>query len=203
MRTDGVEIAEQDHGERLICLGSILQDLFHHDLCPAVRVGTGATLHFLGVGNRVFFSVNRCAGREDDVVHLVFLHTFQERQRGVDVVAVIEERFLYRFAHCLQTGKMDDSIDVVFLENRFQLFAVLDIDFIQLYRFSGDLLHTLYCLRAAVGIVVGNDNLETGIQKFNRSVTADVSGAACKQDRFHGVAPFLLSKIRCIPCVHF
>ena len=62
MRSDGIEVSEQDHVPLIISLLDVGQDLLEHGLGPAVRIGALSLGALLGDGNKCRISVHGGTG---------------------------------------------------------------------------------------------------------------------------------------------
>lgn len=111
-----VEVAQQGAVEVVEGLAGLLQlvplgldvvgdDLFHHGLGVAVRVGRADGAAF-GDGDHVGeaggVAVDGGGGREDDVGHVVLGHGAEEGDSAADVDAVVFEGDFARFTDCLR-----------------------------------------------------------------------------------------------------
>ncbi len=93
MGTDRVEVAQQHDGPAGIGFDKVAQDLLHHQLGAAIRVG--------GAGGEIFpqryrggIAVNGGRGAEDQPEHASPGHLFAQHQGAGDVVLVVGERDL-------------------------------------------------------------------------------------------------------------
>lgn len=181
VRTYGVEVAEEHHGELGIGLGGVFKDLLHHGLSPAVGIGAGAARHGLDVRIRVLLAVHGGRRREHDVMHPARLHAFQKGESGVDVVAVVLNWLADGFAHSLEAREVDDAVDAVLAEDLEQVFLDAHVDFVGGNFLSRHFLYTSNSFRRAVAIVVRNDDIVPGIQQFYCRMRTDVPCAACEK----------------------
>ncbi len=161
--TDRVEVAQQHDGPAGIGFGEILQDLLHHQLGAAIRVG--------GAGGEIFpqryrgrIAVDGGRGAEYQPEHAGFCHLFTQHQGAGDVVLVIGERDLARLANRLEPGEMDHRLDLVIGKQLLQASPIQHIPFDEDDRLAGDLLDPLERLGGGVGEVVQHHDLLPGVQ---------------------------------------
>ena len=102
VRADGVKVAQQHDRQLIVSLRSIAQDLLDHVLRPAVGVGAVAGGCVLLEGHILARAVNRRRGAKDQAMHAVLFHDLEQRQRRIEVVAVVRDRLLHRLADRLQ-----------------------------------------------------------------------------------------------------
>ena len=178
VRADGVEVAEQDHGELGIGLREVAEDLFGHVLGPAVGIGAAAGDAVLGERHLVRAVVDRGGGGEHDLLGVELAERLGERDRGVQVVVVVFQRLRDGFADRLQPGEMDGAVDLVLGEDAFERGAVADIRLIENDFLPGDLLDAVQGFRVGVVEVVDDDHVHALVEEFDAGVASDVSGSA-------------------------
>ena len=154
MCSDRIEIAQKNDSQFRVSLCRVLENLLHHDLGPAIWVGAAAALHRFDVRNRILLAVNRCGGRENKLLDTCLLHALEQRQRGVDIVAVILQRLLYRLTDCLQTSEVNHTVDLVFCENLPYFDFVLHVSLVGANLPSGDFFDTIDNLRTALAVII-------------------------------------------------
>ena len=113
MGSNWIEITEQDNGKLRISFGSIFQNLFHHYFSPTIRVGTAATMHGFHIRWCIFFPIHSGRRREHKLINSCFFHTLQKCQCGIYIIAIILQRKANGFSHCLKSGKMNDTVNVI------------------------------------------------------------------------------------------
>ena len=178
VRTDGVEVTQQDGGKFGIGRGVIAQDLLDHDLCPAVGIRGQMRGHGLDIGHGVLRAVDRRGGREHQLDAAVCGHGLDQRERGVEVVAVISQRDAAAFAHGLEAGEVDDGVDLMRGENFLQRGAVADIRLVE-HRFDArDGLNLLDDIGLGIGQIVHDNDLVPRLLQLHAGVASDKPGAA-------------------------
>ena len=174
---DGVEIAQQHHRQLRVGGGLIPEDLLNHIFRPAVGVGAAGG-HLLGKGDALRYAVDRGGGTEHDGVDVVVGHGLQQRQGGVQIIAVVFQRQLHRFAHGLEAGEVDDGVEIVLLEHLLQRGTVGHVHPVKGRGAAGDAADAVRYVRGAVAEIVGNDHVIAGLEQLHRRVRADKTGAA-------------------------
>lgn len=66
-----------------------------------------------GDRNHLGVAIDGCAAREDDVLHIMVARYIEQYERTGNVVPVVFERLLGRFAHRFKAREVNDRIDVV------------------------------------------------------------------------------------------
>jgi hypothetical protein len=116
-------------------------------------------------------------------------HHLAEIKRCVKIVAVVEQRFLHRFAHRLEAGKMDDGLRVRrLLEHCAQRVEVEQVHLVKGDGFAAQRFHPPDRFPARVAEVVDDGDPATGVEQFQAGVAADIAGAA-GDDHMHPVSP--------------
>ena len=177
VRADGVKVAEQHDGKRRIGPAGTLQDLLDHELRPAVGIGAAAGLRRL-IQWRRLVAVDRGRGREDELMAVMLAHDLQNGQRGVQIVAVIEQRLFDRFTNSLEPRKVDDAGNVIVAEDLVHCRLVAAVSLDEGRTLAGDRFDAVNDLRGAVVKIVDDDDLQPRIEQRNGRMAADKSGAA-------------------------
>lgn len=99
-----------------------------------------------------------------------------------EVVAVVFEGFLDRLADGFRGGEVDHRVEFILFEDLAEGFAVAAVDLDEGDVDAGDLAYALDGAHVAVGEVVDDDDVVTGIDQFHGGVRADVTGTAAHQD---------------------
>ena len=86
---------------------------------------------------------------------------------------------------------MDDAVDGVFLKDLLQRGLIRHIYLIAFHGFPGDLGNALCHDGTAVGVVIGDDHVITGVQQLDCRVRTNVTGAASEKNS-HSHFSFLL-----------
>ena len=181
--TDGIEVAQKRYRKAGVRGGEIGQDLLVHQLGPAVGVDAAGRLGLLQ-RHVLARSVDGRAGAEDQFVHAELRHHLAEGECRVQVVVVVFERLLDRFADRLVSGEVDHRVDLVFGEDLFELFAVADVGDVEDRFAPGEAVDTADRFGAAVREVVDDDDAAALTQEGQGGVGADVSGAAGQKEGF-------------------
>ena len=181
VRADGVKVAEQHDGKRRIGPAGTLQDLLDHELRPAVGIGAAAGLRRL-IQWRRLVAVDRGRGREDELMAVMLAHDLQNGQRGVQIVAVIEQRLFDGFADGLESGKVDDAGDVVVGKKPVHRGPVAAVCLDEGRALAGDALDAVNDLRRTVVQIINNDDILSRVQQGNGGVAADEPGAASQKN---------------------
>ena len=104
-------------------------------------------------------------------------HCLAERDGRAKVVVVIFQRHMYRLAHGLEAGKMDDAVDLLLGKNAVESGAVAHVHLIELQGLARDLLDPSARLRAAVDEIVHHDDIHALLEQLHARVAADVAHA--------------------------
>ena len=121
---------------------------------------------------------------ENELINAKFLHELADDERGIDVVAVVLNRERFGFSDRFIAGKMHNRVETVLFENTPHGRFVAHIDGIFYDLLARELLQTFDRLGRAVAVVVGYDDVDAGVEEFNRRVRADIACAACEKNRF-------------------
>ena len=105
-------------------------------------------------------------------------HDLQNGQRGVEIVAVVEQRLLDRFADSLEPRKVDDAGDVIVAEDLVHCRLVAAVSLDEGRTLAGDRFDAANDLRGAVVKIVDDDDLQPRIEQRNGRMAADKPGAA-------------------------
>ena len=102
------------------------------------------------------------------------LKNIEERH---EVIAIIHDRLRYRFAYCLECGKMNNSINLLLGKELIYSIIVTTIDLTERNIITtGDLLYTFKTCHVAVRHIVSNYNFIACCYKFDSHMTADITG---------------------------
>ena len=177
MGADGIEITQQDRRQFPVRRGRVGEDLFDHELGPAVRVGAAAGGQVLG--QLALRAVDGGGRTEHDPLAAVVRHRFQQGQGAVQVVAVVGYRLLHRFSHRLEAGEVDHRLDFIVRKDAVHGRLVSRIRPIEQGPDAADLFDAVDHIRAAVGEIVHDHELPvSAADQLHRRVGADVTGAA-------------------------
>ena len=180
-----VEVAQQHDGPGRISHVNVAQDLLLEQLGGAVRVGGAASRRFLGDRQLLRAAVHGGGGGEDDLLDVVLLHHLEEHERGVQVVVVVFDRLGYGLTHGLETGEVNDPVDVVFSEDALHQSLVTHVAVVALDRLAGNLLDTLQCDRRRIAVVVHGNNVIALVEQFDVGMGSNKSSAARNQNSGH------------------
>ena len=159
MRTDRVEVPEQDYIPVRIRLLHIDQNLLQHAFCLSVRIGDLPFGAFLRNRNKGRIAVYRGGRRKDNIFHAMPAHHIHEHKRAADIIVIILPRLGHRFAHRFQSCEMDAAVYGLLRKHLFQTFPVQNIHLIKRYRLSRDLLHTLQRFLTGIAQVIHYDHI--------------------------------------------
>lgn len=189
-----VEVAQQTsipllHPRRValfLCFGALRVDVVrdHQLRCKlgvAIWIGRPQGALF-GDGNHARHSscvaVDGRRGRVDDIGDIVARGRREEGQRPVDIDSVVVQRDLSRLAHCLQGGKVDDTVNVrVFGEDLVERLLVGNVDLVVFRLLSADKFYAIQNLGRRVVEVVDDDDLVVGFEERKGRKGANVASA--------------------------
>ena len=114
MGTDGVKVAQQGNAPFLVCVSHTGEDLLRHKLSPTVWIGAVAGAGSFPQGHFVIGGIDSGGRGEDDLLTAGFLHHLGQHQGGVEIVVIVFPGLCNGFTHRLQTGKVNDTGDLVF-----------------------------------------------------------------------------------------
>jgi len=122
----------------------------------------------------------------NQAVHAGGLHGLQQADGADDVVVVIAQRLLHRFAHRLEPGKVHHGGGLGGLQRGLQRGAVADVALDHPQRAARDALDPAqrFALRVAE-VVVDGDGMAGG-EQFDAGVRTDVAGAAGDENHVCG-----------------
>ena len=192
MGANWVKVAQQRNLQVLIRNTDILHDLFDKELRGAVWIRGAACRHILLKRNLVVHPVDGRRRTEYDLLDLIFAHEIEQVQCSRDIVVVIFQRLLDRFAHRFKSCKMDHCVDLVLFENLFKVVVIEHITFIAGEGLPCDLLYGTQCVGRGVHIVIHHNNVKTIVEQLHTGVGTDKSGAAGHQ-YCHNQSSFLVS----------
>ena len=110
-------------------------------------------------------------------------HDIQQVQSAHQIVGVVLQGLGNAFAHCLQTGKVDHGVDIRILGEHGlggSQIAQLSLDKGDLL--AGDLLYPAEGFLTGIGQVIHDHDVVAGLDQFNTSMAADITGAAANQN---------------------
>ncbi len=177
MRPDGIEIPQQAHAPLGVCRRQVRQDLLDHHLGIPIRVGSGGG-HSLPERDRVIHAVNGGGGRKYDPAASCFPHGLAQNQGADQVVFIILQRFLHRFGHRLEPGKMDHRINLVGGKNLLHPRFVPQVGAVKADGFPRDGFDGLHHLWLRVAEIVGDHYFISRVEQFHAGMRADVARAS-------------------------
>ena len=121
---------------------------------------------------------------EDELLDPVIAHCLQKNERTHEVVVVIFDGLCDALAHGLESCKVDDGVDGMFLKNAVECRTVADIRLVEGKRFARQLLRAGERLAAGIGKVIDDDGLMAMLQQLHQGMRADESGSA-RQKNVH------------------
>ena len=108
------------------------------------------------------------------------LHGLEQGQGAVQIVAVVGQGLLHRFAHGLQAGKVNHSVNFLLREHFLHGRPIGNICSICPDPVPGNGLNAVNNFRTAVDIIIRQNHLVALLQQLHGRVRADVAGAACQ-----------------------
>ena len=163
----------------------VAQNLLLEQLGGAVRVGGAAGRRLLGDRQFLRRAVHGGGGGEDDLLDAVLPHRLQQHERGIQIVVVVFDRLGHGLAHGLESGEMNDPVDVVLGEDTLHERLVAHVAIITLDRLAGDLLDSLKRDGRRIAVVVYGNHIVALVEQLDIGVGGDESGAARNQDSGH------------------
>ena len=185
VRTDRVEVAQQHDVPLVVAHVEVGEHLLKHGLRLAVRIRGGMLRALLGDRHELRLAIDGGARGEHDVLHAMIARDVAQDQRARDVVPVVLERLLHALPHRLETGEVDDCIDVMLGEDGFHRIAVEHVRLVERASISADssnLAHAFDGDFARVAQIVDDDDVEAFRKQLDAGVRADEPGAAGNQD---------------------
>ena len=91
---------------------------------------------------------------------------------------------------------MDDAVDGVLLKDLLQRGLIRHIYLIAFHGFTGDLGNALCHYGTAVGVVIGDDHVITGVQELNCRMRTNVTGAAGEKNSHSHLSFLFLVSVR-------
>lgn len=105
------------------------------------------------------------------------VHGFQEVQGSRDVVAVVAQWFVDRFAYGFQAGKVDHSVHRVVLKDPVKCHGIGDVRLQERQLASGDFLHPQQRFVLRVAEVVDGGDVVAALKQAEDGVGTDVAAA--------------------------
>jgi hypothetical protein len=156
--TDRIEVPQEAHSEAIVGGRCGAQDALDHLLGVAIGVGRP--------GRCVLVQRHGCCGavhrgrrREHQAAHPGCGHGLGQRDRGTQVDAEVAQRFGDGLADGLEAGEVDDAIDGIGVEHRFEAGPVGDVELDEGDFASGDVGHGVERLDRAVGQIVHDNDV--------------------------------------------
>ena len=181
MRADRVEVAQNNRVEIRICVRVVEQDALDHQLRRAVGIRRRKR-EILADRNGRRVAVHGRRGAENEILDLELLHHLQKAQRGDEVVLIVPQRDLHRFADGLEACEMDDRKDLVLREDPAQRLRVADVRFEELHFFAAERFDAVHNERLAVDEIVDDRHVVSLFEQRDAGVASDVACAACNQN---------------------
>ena len=141
-------------------------------------------------------AVNGGRRGEDQCLDVGFRHDLKQCHAAREIVVVITQRLGHRLADGLEAGEVDDGIDLVFAEDIAQRAAIADIDLRKTRCTTADASDTFEYGRLAVGKIVDDDKIVSGVEQFDAGVGADIASAAGNENGLHDRSVGFYGKIR-------
>ena len=121
----------------------------------------------------------------------MLLHALAEHQGAGDIIVVVFQRFMHRFAYRFESGKVDDGINLLFFKDAVDGRLVQQVCLIKNRANAGDFFDAVEDLRLGVGKVIDDNDFFAGVDQLNDGVAADKSGSSGDENLTHIV--FLLT----------
>ena len=116
------------------------------------------------------------------------LHGLAEVDGGAQVIAVVLQGLLHGFAHCLVAGEVNDSVNILQIEEFAHAVIVPQIQVVEFGTLSGDLLDAVHHHLLGIVEIVGDDDIVACIQKLHTGVASDKTGSS--GDKYlHSIIP--------------
>ena len=115
-----------------------------------------------------------------------FCNAFQDIYQRVNIILIIHQRLLNRFAYCFESSKMYDAKNVpVFLEDGMCIIKIAKVYRVVFYFAAKDFFNSNEDCRIASAIVVYLNNVESILHKVYNGVRTDITTSAGNQNFFH------------------
>ena len=200
MGANGVEVAQDDALDGRATVDVVMYDFLVYLLRVAVwRQGLldGRVLgngQVLGRG----LSVDGTRRREDDTLHIILRHEFQQVNQRGQVVAVVQQRLLHTFTHSLRGCEMDDALNLgVLLEHAFQGLKIAAVHLLEGRTHTRYLLNAVHDVGIRVREIVDDDYFIACLLQFNGGMAANKARTAGNKNcLFHSSNIFrLINKV--------
>ena len=138
---------------------------------------------------RIRLSVNRARGREYNALHAEFRHQLQDIDQCGDIIPIILQGLLYRFAYRLACGKKDYPLYTrMSLQSLAGPFLVFQIQLDELRTNACNTFNTIQHFDVGIRQVIDNQHIIPCLLQFYRSMRADIPRSACHQNfLFHTI----------------
>ena len=182
MGADGIEIPQDGSVQILVRMGFVAND-FLIDLL-GIAVGRQSRLNRSVLIYRqmrfVRLTVHGAGRREDEILHPMQFHHFQQRNQAADIVAIVEQRFLHRLAYRLACRKMDDTDNIrKCLEHIVQIHKIAAIDIGELRFASHNCSNAVQHVNRRVAQIIHDCHVVALLHQFNRCMGTDITRSAC------------------------
>ena len=115
--------------------------------------------------DRGLVAVDRGRGREDELMAVMLAHDLQNGQRGVQIVAVIEQRLFDRFTNSLEPGKVNHAGDVVVCKKLVHRGLITAVGLNKGRALAGDFLNAVNDLWRTVVQIIDDDGILSCVQQ--------------------------------------
>ena len=112
-------------------------------------------------------------------------HTFQKHERAVNVVVVIRERNFNAFAHGFKSREVNNTVNVVFLEDLIHSRSVANVRIVEFRHNAGDLFNSVQTFLAGVYEIIHDHDVVIAVDEFYHGMRADIARSACNKYAFH------------------
>ena len=180
--TDGIEVTEKTNRPVLIGFEKVGKDDFDHKFGSTVGISGTACGHRLLERRNIITAVNGSRRAENDFLTAVLSHYITENECTCDIVIIIFERLLTAFTYSLEACEVDYCIDFFSLENFIETLFISDVALVEGNGLTAEICSSFQSFSFTVVEIVHHDYIVACFDKFDTSVGADISGAACNKN---------------------
>ena len=159
----------------------IRDERLHSELRVSIRIRRTKRTFFRN-RNHVWesgrISIYRRRRGEDNVGHIVLLHTPQQAKSAVDVDMVVVQWNLSRLSYGFQSSEVDDIVNVwVLVKDCIESFLVGDVEFLVFWSLAGDEFDAVEDFVGRVVEIVDDDHFVVGFEEGECCEGPDVACA--------------------------
>ena len=181
MRSDRVEIPQDRSMKILVGMGFVTND-FLIDLF-GVAIRRECLLDRCGLVHRqmsgIRLAINRARRREDEVLHAMQFHNLQERNKAAEIIAVIQQRFLYGLAYRFAGSEMNHThyIRIVF-ENAIQIYEIAAVNIGEFRLFTYNSSYSVQHINGGIAQVIYDSYIIALLHQFDRCMRTYITGTS-------------------------